>query len=139
MYWRRLKVILRRCWQAVLETSWKRFEDVRPRRIYPFWSRCLTSSEDKNERLFQGLFIKTNLFWVLCKLETSVSPIFQTLSQKLIFNLVEYQTWSLFCKSSQLPLKTVKYFRKKTPLKMFDQVQNAALLTGTKICSKTHN
>ena len=84
--WRCLEDILKTSWQDILDvlktswrrmtktntlvlikTSWRRLEDV-------FWRRMSkvnifvlikTSSEDKDERRLQDVFIKTNLCWVL--------------------------------------------------------------------------
>ena len=84
--WRHLEDILKTSWQDILDvlktswrrmtkantlvlikTSWRRLEDV-------FWRRMSkvnifvlikTSSEDKDERRLQDVFIKTNLCWVL--------------------------------------------------------------------------
>ena len=83
---RRLEDVLKTSWRRledVLKTSWRRLEDIWPRRIYWSWSRRLedvfwrrmskvnifvlikTSSEDKDERRLQDVFIKTNLCWVI--------------------------------------------------------------------------
>ena len=80
MLWRRLEDVLKTFVQDVLKTSWRilarRLEDVWPRRMYWSWPRHLedvlktktdifvlinTSSEDKDERHLQDVFIKTNV------------------------------------------------------------------------------
>ena len=80
--WKRLEDVLKTFLQEVLKTSWKRLEDVL--KTYSqdeyigldqdvFWRRkakanifvlIKTSSEDKDERRLQDVFIKTNVCWV---------------------------------------------------------------------------
>ena len=83
MSWRCLQNVLKtswRCLEDVLRTFWS-VEDVWPRSIYWSWPRRLedvfcrrmaksskfvlmkTSSEDEDERRFQDVFIKTNVWW----------------------------------------------------------------------------
>ena len=69
--WRRLEEVLKTSWRPIEDVRWRRIywswprrlEDERLRWIYLSWSR--RSSEDKDERRLQDVFIKTNLCWVI--------------------------------------------------------------------------
>ena len=82
--WRRFQDVFKMSWwrlEKVLKTSWRHMaktnilvltktssEDVRLRRRYSSWWRRLedvfkTSSEDKDERRLQEVFIKANVCW----------------------------------------------------------------------------
>ena len=52
-------------------------EDVRLRRTYSSWSRCLedvlkTSSEDEDERRLQDVFIKANVCWAIIQKQSHI-------------------------------------------------------------------
>ena len=74
--WKLLEDVLKTSWRrmiktitlVLIKTSWRRLEDVWVRWIYLSWSRHFedvlkTSSEDKDERRLQDVFIKTNVCW----------------------------------------------------------------------------
>ena len=56
--------------------------------LWPFQKRC------------HAYFLAVYFFGLICRLETRMSSIFQSLSQKLIFNPVEYLRWSFLCQNS---------------------------------------
>ena len=69
--------------------------------LSPFQKRCHTPFPAE---YFLGL---------ICRLETSVSSIFQTLSQEPIFNPVEHLRWSFFFAKTVNSLKPLRFFAKK--------------------------
>ena len=71
---------------------------------------------------------------LIYRLVTRLSSIFQTLRQKPL-NPVHHLRWRFFVKI----VNSLKLFRKKAPLQMFDQVLNMHLYAATKRCSKLKN
>ena len=83
-------------WRRFCKTSWRRLEDVWPRRIYWSWSRRLedvlkTSSEDEDQRRLQDVFIKTNVCWDMASQWRSKSIISNTFISNTSLKLAENQ------------------------------------------------
>ena len=73
-------------------------------------SLCLMSYYDLSpfQKWCHKYFLAEYFFDLICRLGTKAISIFQTLSQKPIFNPVEHLGWSFSCE-----LKKSKYFHKK--------------------------
>ena len=71
--------------------------------LSPFQKRCHT------------YFLAEYFFGLICRLETKISSIFKSLSQKPIFNPVKHLGWSFSCENSW-HFKTVRYFHKRSSI-----------------------
>ena len=90
------------------KTSWRRLEDVfwRPKAKANIFVLIKTSSEDKDERRLQDVFIKTNVCWDVSLYKQDVSRSFKTLWHSTDKNLETWETWLEW----YLQLKTRQYF-----------------------------
>ena len=93
-------------------------------------SFCLLSQHDASpfQKRCYTYFPAEYFLGLIYRLVTRVSSIFQTLSQKPIFNPVEHLRWSFFVKIVN-SLKVLSIFAKKLHCRssMFDQVLNTPL------------
>ena len=71
------------------------------------YCRTMTFSKKRHKT-----FVAQNFFYLICKLATRVSSIFQSLSQKSIFHPVEHLRWSFFREDINR-LKPLSIFAKK--------------------------
>ena len=114
------------------------FKELFGRLLLHKHSFCLLSQNDLSsfQKQRRTYFLALYFFGLICRLGTTVSSIFQTLSQKPIFNPVEHLRWIFFCENIN-SFKPLSIFAKKAPF--FDQALNTPLHTATKRCSKVKN
>ena len=114
------------------------FKELFGRLLLHKHSFCLLSLNDLSpfQKQRHTYFLAQHFFGLICRLGTTVSSIFQTLSQKPISNQVEHLRWIFFYKNIN-SLKQLSIFAKKAPL--FGQDLHTPLHTATKRCCKVKN